>query len=356
MKILVFTDVHLGNKLVDVIDPLTQIENVFDTIKIDVVFDLGDTFDYFNVSPVYRHRLAKLHKKIIDNGASLYMLAGNHTANEEFNYVFPYATFVNKPTILDVKGLKVGFLPHVRRDLNNYDFILKEKDLDFILGHGTILGQNLIQGFIPVDNGLTFDLASLYSQDCFILFGHYHKRSSLFFDKFYRGYIGSLTYTSFAEVDDEKGFMIIDYKSKNDFSYKFYNELPYKLKKIHVIWDKEIGDFLYGINENDLVKLIIEYDEHDYDKINFKYIDKMLSLAKYSVIEKRPIPHNKIVRVQSLKKEMPLQNELVLYWEYLGYSPELIEQLKFYSPYLEMENGDVALLNKIAEGVTDEIA
>lgn len=205
-KLLVIGDPHLSHKHLNrSIDLLKWIERVADEQDVDVVINLGDTFDTHSVlhSPIVSE--FRRHIERMNTQARPYIiLVGNHDqfkpndatyhALQCFKDLYKGFMVVDRP--LDWEGM--SFVPYVQA--NAPWPVAQEQPILFC--HATFSGASLNRSKV-VEDGI--DGSCIHAD--LVVSGHIHRRQLVRTNIIYPG---TPLATSASDVDQEKGLMILD--------------------------------------------------------------------------------------------------------------------------------------------------
>lgn len=257
MKILIYSDLHIYNhhKLsvnsetaLDVLDQINEyaIEN-----GIDKVVSAGDFFHtkarayaphviqaWLRVKHLYKSNIKKI------------MLIGNHdmaSPNSTMNSILfafsDYAKIVPDYWFFDTESTRMHFLSYTEKAFDS--FMLSKEKQNVLIGHLDIIGFKMSNGFRS-DHGFKPDD---FSEFDLVISGHYHQFQNIKNIL----YVGSPYQTSFAERDQEKGFIVLDTEDLAVEFVELSGTPKYKIVEIDDINDIEKKDV-----ENNFVRIKVK--------------------------------------------------------------------------------------------------
>jgi DNA repair exonuclease SbcCD nuclease subunit len=226
MKAAIITDQHFGarNDSVHFLDYYEKFynETFFPTINsagINTVLILGDTFDRRKYVNFYSLKRTKemFFNKLFDLGIDVHMLAGNHDTyfknTNDVNSVdlllkeYGNINVIDTPSEIYVGPHKICMMPWICPE--NYEqsmAMLKDTNAEICMGHFEIAGFAMHRG-MPSEEGLNRELFRKFSHT---FSGHYHHKSNAN-DIYYLGNPYELTWQDY---NDERGFHIFDFETK----------------------------------------------------------------------------------------------------------------------------------------------
>ena len=241
MKAAIITDQHFGSRN-DSIHFLDYYEKFYkdtffttiDACGIRSVLILGDTFDrrkYINFFSLKRTK-EMFFDPLFERGIEVHMLAGNHDTyfknTNDVNSVdlllkeYGNINVIDSPSEIYVGPHKICMMPWICPE--NYEDsmnMLKETNAEMCMGHFEIAGFAMHRG-MPSEEGLNRELFRKFTHT---FSGHYHHKSSAN-DIHYLGNPYELTWQDY---NDERGFHIFDFESKELDFYKNPNIMFHRI-------------------------------------------------------------------------------------------------------------------------------
>ena len=227
MKICILNDTHCGTRnSSDVF--LDNAEKFYSDVlfpyllehNIKHIVHLGDYYDnrkFINFRALNRNRNHFL-KPLRDNGMTMDIICGNHdtyykntselnSLKELLGHYMNEVTIIQKPTVMDYDGLKVGLVPWIddANEKESMDFLANCK-ADIIAGHFDIVGYEMAQG-IKCEHGLSRNMFKRFEA---VYSGHFHTKSSQ--DNI--TYLGSQMEFFWNDAHDKKYFHILDTETR----------------------------------------------------------------------------------------------------------------------------------------------
>lgn len=274
MKIALLSDTHFGvhknseiflksqfSFIVDQFIPYLRSNNIKD------IAILGDIFD--NRSSVNIKVMNVVHD-IFENylkDFSIRVIVGNHdtyyTSSIEINSLkflnnFPNVTLVERVTEIDLDGRKTVLVPWI---IDNVEFIreFSKNSYDICLGHFNIYGFSFNK-FKVSDDGIR---DKLFDNCQKVFTGHFHIRNTRKYANSEIVYIGSPYQLSRADIDENRGFTILD---TSTLEYLFVDN-THSLKYIKLKYPEAFSE---NTIKNNIIDVHIDYDnsynENDIDK------------------------------------------------------------------------------------------
>lgn len=264
-NVAIFSDLHLGiyanSELWHSIALKWADWIVSDLKKRDItdIFFLGDFFhNRTEINVQTLHVASQILEKFSD--FNVLMVVGNHDAYYKHRadvhslgliQGHENVTIIDKPYEMESHNKKFLFLP--------WNSSIPEGKWDYILGHFEI--QNFrMNNFKVCDKGLSA-IDFLASKTDTVFSGHFHHRNSRTYNEGKIHYVGNTFGMDFSDVDNEKGYYILDVETgklefvENVVSPKFKKLLLSKIKTyakgdvvgnhIKLVVDKEITDVQY---------------------------------------------------------------------------------------------------------------
>lgn len=219
MKILMYSDIHIsrtssilpvGNmdkytyRQQMIIETAKLICNIAEQQDVDLILNLGDTFDQHTLTSYDVEVASEFFKQFRLLNKPHLVLVGNHEMiNKNYNAVkllsnIPNITVIDKPSTIsgniitnntDDSNLQLAFLPY-----NNFKNIVDIPKGDFLISHNDIQGSEIRSG-IKLPEGLSLEQLKSYK---LVFNGHIHK--SGIFSNIVN--VGSSTTHSFSDDND----------------------------------------------------------------------------------------------------------------------------------------------------------
>jgi len=297
MKICLLNDTHFGARgdsqlffdyfikfFDDVLFPYLK-EN-----EIKTILHAGDFMDrrkYVNYSI-----LNQVRKRFIDRlkeeGIDFHCIVGNHDVyyrnTNEVNSLrelfFDDFTLYEEPTVVNFDGLDLALLPWINK--TNYDEsveFIKTASAPILIGHLELNGYQVLHGIqYQGGNGMDPNLFNRYEQ---VYSGHFHCRQEK--DNIY--YFGTQYQITFADLNDTKGFHVLDTDTRElefiENPFKMFHTLSYNDKDGPI--DVDALDVSYL--KDTYVKLFVEYKKHPYSFD--QYMDRLydVGVSKLTIVE-----------------------------------------------------------------------
>jgi DNA repair exonuclease SbcCD nuclease subunit len=286
-KVAIFSDLHLGlhnnseewHKIA--LEWADWIIKELTDKKIKDIFFLGDFFDNRSeISVQTLHVASEVLNKFKD--FNMFMIIGNHDAfykNRSDVHSMglasghPNITIIDKNLEFEDYGKKFAFVPW-----NNE---LPDGKFDYIFGHFEIVSFKM-NNFKVCDRGLS-PIDFLGSKTDSVFSGHFHRRSMGSYNEGRILYVGNTFPMDFADVDNKKGYHILDVET-GGFEF-FENTISPKFKKFNLTKIKSIKeDDIKG----NIVKMVVDIEVDDKKLDKFKaYLGKF---SPYRLI----IEHNTV--------------------------------------------------------------
>ena len=380
MKLLHFSDIHIGMENYSRLDPETGLStrlldflNTFDFIvdtaiseKVDAVIFAGDAYKTRDPNPTQQRGFGQRIKKIAKAGIPVILVAGNHdTPNAEgkANTLDIYSALEidnvwvsRKPEYLEIPtksgSLQVVTLPWLHK--NDYKTIAEKLKLLYdkiksdspaiFLSHGEVEGASFgSEKGMTITNDVTIPLPLLQDKRLsYVALGHIHKHQVLGKDPLIV-YCGSPQRIDFGEEKEEKGVCLVEIDQNNKASFKFISTNCRPLLSIDI--DLEASDknptqtILDEIAKYDLeekiVRVLINIPA-DLDKeIEMDKIKKALSSAHYIAgisrnVERKERSASWRIDGQEEVERLTSIEALQIYLQAKKYSAQKIKELENY--------------------------
>lgn len=199
--------------------------------EVDLVVHAGDLFDRPSVVPTIAHQAYEPLRRIADRGVPVFIVPGNHERSR-----LPHARFASHPLVnvfdyprtfvTEVRGTTIAFsgFPYERRDVRTRFADLLEETAwrDASASVRVLCLHHCVEGATVGPGDYTFATAAdvvrvrdVPADFVAVFSGHIHRHQVLTTDLQRRRvsapvlYPGSIERTSFAEMDEPKGFLIV---------------------------------------------------------------------------------------------------------------------------------------------------
>jgi len=241
MKIALISDTHFGVRNDSPLF-LDYSFKFFDSIffpylkenGIDTVIHMGDLLDrrkYVNFNTLSQVK-KKFFTPLREMGVKVHCIPGNHDTywkntndlNSLRELFHEEIHLYEKPTTVDFDGLSVLFLPWITKDNSqSCEDALEETVSPVLIGHLELDGYEVMRG-INHNGGMSDNILDKFD---LVLSGHFHCKS-------HRGnvwYLGTQYDLTFSDVNEKKGFHVLDTKTLNltfvENPHKMYHKLYY---------------------------------------------------------------------------------------------------------------------------------
>jgi len=197
--------------------------------EVDLVVHAGDVFDRPSVVPSIAYQAYQPLKRVADTGVPVFIVPGNHERSQ-----LPHASLAAHPGIhvfarprtivIDVRGATVALsgFPYERREVRTRFAELLEATAwrDHRAEHRLLCIHHCVEGATVGPASFTFTTAAdvirvrdIPGDFAAVFSGHIHRHQVLTANRGSRCapvlYPGSIERTSFAEMDEAKGFMMV---------------------------------------------------------------------------------------------------------------------------------------------------
>src|SRR3989344_2658859 len=256
MKLLHFSDIHIGMENYSKLDPETGLSTrfldfmkTFDFIvdtalneKVDAVIFAGDAYKTRDPNPTQQRGFGSHIKKIAKAGIPVVLVVGNHdtpNASGKANTLDIYSaleidnvTVSRKPELLNIEtksgNLQIVTLPWLHKDdykkvgdklKNLYDKIKSDSPAIF-LSHVEVEGASYgSEKGMAIANDVTVPLPLLQDKRLsYVALGHIHKHQILSKDPLVV-YAGSPHRIDFGEEKEDKGIILVDIGKTTSFQF-----------------------------------------------------------------------------------------------------------------------------------------
>jgi DNA repair exonuclease SbcCD nuclease subunit len=283
------TSSGLNTRLIDIIKATLEAANKLKSLGGSVIIHTGDAFHVRgNLSPSVLNPVTEMYKKLIKDGFTVIMLAGNHDL--ETNDATKHGASILS---LQEVGVKVV------TEFNNYAFdntlyhmipwVSKHKDLsDMILAVNAKISpeskyRNVLCLHAPLNGVITSIPDHGFNPEFFkdlnfdsVVFGHYHNHKQYNVGDKNIISCGALTHQSWSDVDNLAGYCIY-YPEDNKFTH--YETSAPKFLKVSA------GDVCDADDISDNYVKVVDGDYADQDEINAEKNKFILLGAKNVSIE-----------------------------------------------------------------------
>lgn len=292
MKVALITDLHFACKKGNDIFLESQMRFFLNQFipylkknKITTIIILGDFFD----NRVYLD--SKVLSRVLDlfenhlKEYQIHIIVGNHDSyfdsTIEVNSIKTLGTFPNvhvysEVTEIELDGTKILLCPWITK---KEDFIsdLAKYTSDICMGHFEIAKCPMFKNQL-CEHGM--ETSTFLSKFKLTLSGHFHTRSTIKFDGNKLIYIGNAFQMTRNDIDDERGFTILDLKT---LGMKFIENTE-SMKFVSLHYPEEISKEKVYNNHIDLnVVYDDNYNEHEVQK----YIERLEDMCPaYPVVVK----------------------------------------------------------------------
>lgn len=297
MKIVVLSDTHFGARgdsqlFFDYFMKFFD-EVLFPYLKeneITTILHAGDFMDrrkYVNYNILNQVR-TRFVDRIKEENIDFHCIIGNHDVyyrnTNEVNSLrelfFDEFTLYEEPTVVNFDGLDLALLPWINK--TNYDTsveFIKTASAPILIGHLELNGYQVLHGIqYQGGNGMDPNLFNRYEQ---VYSGHFHCRQEK--DNIY--YFGTQYQITFADLNDTKGFHVLDTDTRElkfiENPFKMFHTLSYNDKEGPIDIDSLDVSYL----KDTYVKVFVECKKHPYSFD--QYMDKLydVGVSKITVVE-----------------------------------------------------------------------
>jgi len=284
MKVALISDIHLGvrknseiflnSQIIFLKEQFTQYLREF---GIKTVFWLGDLFDNRNSlnTKVMNETLDFFNE--FSKEFNSYILIGNHdtyyNSSIEVNSLkflekFSNVHLIEKITTIEIDRKKIVMVPWVTDNLSFIRDFSQIEDCDLCFGHFNIAGFNFNK-VKRSDDGIQGKLFSKFKK---VFSGHFHIRNSQNIQGSEIIYIGSPYQLTRNDIDENRGFVILDTET---LKYQHINN-NVSLKYIKIKYPEK---FTSNKIKNNIIDVYVDYDEnYNEEKVN-KYVKQIEELG-----------------------------------------------------------------------------
>tara|TARA_B100001059_G_C17807993_1_gene570409 strand:- start:1353 stop:2249 length:897 start_codon:yes stop_codon:yes gene_type:complete len=225
-------------------------------------------------------------QKLKENNIELHCILGNHDVyyrntngvNSVTELFSNDIKIYEIPTIINLGGLDIALLPWVNKE--NYDNsveFIKTAPAPILIGHLELNGYQVLRG-VKHSGGMNPDILERYEK---VLSGHFHCRQEK--DNVY--YMGTQYQITFADLEETKGFHILDTETRDIEFIENPNRMFHKVYYNDEEGPVDTKEMNFSHLKDSYVRLDVEYKKHPYsfDKFMDTLIDA--GVAKITVIE-----------------------------------------------------------------------
>ena len=249
MKIALLADLHIGVKKSDQTFQASQLKFFKEQFVpelldegIDTVVVCGDVYDTRQSINVHTENVVLDLFKNTFKDLNVHVIVGNHdiyhTTTTEVNSLkslglLPNVTVYEKPTEVELGGVKTLMLPWITKYEDFDEIVLNEYDYAF--AHLDVIGFNMGSRQMAT-NGL--DVNKVIKKIKHTFTGHYHTRSTKMFDEEHEvTYIGSPYQITRADRGEHRGYMILDLDNA-EFEWKNNTKSMLFTKYVYPVIDR----------------------------------------------------------------------------------------------------------------------
>ena len=297
MKIALLNDTHFGARgdsqlffdyfikfFDEVFFPYLKENNINTVVHAGDFMDRRKYVNYNILNQVRKRFIAQLKEEEID----FHCIIGNHDVyyrnTNEVNSLrelfFDDFTLYEEPTVVNFDGLDLALLPWINK--TNYDKsieFIKTASAPILIGHLELNGYQVLHGIqYQGGNGMDPNLFNRYEQ---VYSGHFHCRQEK--DNIY--YLGTQYQITFADLNDTKGFHVLDTDTRElefiENPFKMFHTLSYNDKEGPI----DIDSLDVSHLKDTYVKVFVECKKHPYSFD--QYMDKLyeVGVSKITVVE-----------------------------------------------------------------------
>jgi len=295
MKICLLNDTHFGARGDSQLF-LDHFMKFFDEIlfpyldknKITTIIHAGDLMDrrkFVNFSVLNQVR-TKFIDRVKELGISIHCIIGNHDVyyrntnmvNSIRELFSDDLILYEEPAVVNFGGLDIALLPWVNK--SNYDQsveFIKTASAPILVGHLELDGYEVMRG-VGFQGGMSPSLFQRYEK---VLSGHFHCKQ----EKGNISYLGTQYQITFADLDESKGFHILDTETREvefiENPFKMFHTMNYNDSDGPI--DVESDD--YNHLKDSYVKVFVECKKHAYSFD--RYMDKLYDagVSKLTIVE-----------------------------------------------------------------------
>lgn len=375
VKICCIADLHIGVKSYSQIDVETrfylrelEVINNFRQIiqmcidqSISILIIAGDVYHNSKPSPNLQDEVNKLLNYASVNKLYVLLLDGNHDLSKQIDsvsvlkttntfqipYIIQTSKFLDKEISIRKDTVRFIFLPTYTTN-EQVKYLLDQnlyenndyKHPIIVIGHFTVQGAQL-NDWLVAENEEYIDLNNFNNRNIsFVVLGHLHRSQILKNNNPFIFYTGSLQRIDFNEENQEKGYWIINTKTKETNFYPIETQRFYTLQ-VDINDDKSVLEQIKEkINveriNNAVVRIIINISEKmklttDEEKQLISYINdynpQQLLAIKQNIIDKKHIRNSSLTELLTIDKALEIfYKDQVREQERIKLGKKIIEQ------------------------------
>lgn len=319
-RAIIAADLHLSNNLPHCkpltegrgmtdrfANQLTVLQQIWDyATQYDAdVYLLGDLFDKKLLDAV---TLSHVMAKIVEHPNNLFILPGNHDANNLRGDRFMVEAFkatgikdihvLDKPVTLNpISGIRFHFVPfgHVEANKNAINKIdVSKAPANYLFIHNSVLGAE--QGEWTCDIGID---PAMFAKFTYVWAGHFHRHQTFNYGE----YVGAPMQLNYGEEGHPTRVWLVEFNGSDPQSYK-KTGLKTDSPKFHTF--RDIGKTV-GWHKGDYIRVVVEATHADWIKQQpaiKKWVEMMEEGETHAQYIHKPIyQHNQ--RVESSVGETP---------------------------------------------------
>ena len=280
MKVCLIADLHFGvrkNSEIFLASQVRFIEEQFvPYLKehgIKEVFLLGDLFDnrsstntkvMNSVYDLFDHKLTDFNIHVLIGNHDCYFNSTVEINSLKFLEKLPNVHLVEKITVMEVGDKKVVMVPWVIDTLSFVREFSQVENCDLCFGHFNITGFHFNK-VKRSDDGIQGKLFSKFKK---VFSGHFHIRSSQKIPGSEIIYIGSPYQLTRNDIDENRGFVILDTET---LEYQHIDNTV-SLKYIKVKYPEKVTSSKI---KNNIIDVYVDYDENYNEEKVDKYVKKI---------------------------------------------------------------------------------
>lgn len=375
MKILCFSDLHIGNKAygkldkvtglnsreVDSIKILNQVIDYTIKNKIDVVVFSGDMYKNSSPSSTVVDKVNEAFFKLSLNNIKTFVLDGNHDVSKlsTFSSSLSQFTALNVPNITHSRFLKTEIFHNNDKD---YQFVMlptyyTKDEISKIMENIDTTLPTIIIGHLSIANAQLNDWTIIDNEECIdldvfkkknivsVILGHFHKYQELNNNPFVF-YTGSTNRIDFTEEKQEKGFVLLDIDGNELKSHEFIKTNSQKFLTVRLDCKDETDSkkiekmILLELKKKDLENVILRIQVE---------VDNNIILDEKEILTYAY--ENKVQYVLKIQKIIP--KKIVANTNYISNNLSVNESIEKYYKNQKREQERILLGKEIVKYVED---